>query len=82
MCKSQIGKRLAPQPTTKKENLNIGLLNMSSQSMSTFCLETIIEIISLLILSILVIRWIYQQDQAQASSKSYHLLQHSMSHEQ
>ena len=57
MCKDS-GKTSANQPTNDEENLNIGLLNMSSNSMSVFSLETIIEIVSLLILSILVLRWV------------------------
>ena len=57
MCKDS-GKTSGNQPTNNEENLNIGLLNMSSNSMSVLSLETIIEIVSLLILSILVLRWV------------------------
>ena len=56
MCKN--GKTSANQPTNSEENLNVGLLNISSNSMSVLSLETIMEIVSLLILSILVIRWV------------------------
>ena len=41
-----------------EENTNVGLLNFSSNSQSTLSLETILEVLSFVILSILVIRWL------------------------
>lgn len=75
MCKSQAGRHLMAnnKPTTKEENLNIGLLNMSSQSMSTLSLETIVEIISLLILTLLVFRWINKWLQKRKAMKMQRL---------
>ena len=57
MCKSktQIPQR---QTGSKEVNTNLGLLNISSNSMSWLSLETILEIISVLILILLVLRWI------------------------
>ena len=41
-----------------EENTNVGLLNFSSNSQSTLSLETILEVLSFVILTILVIRWL------------------------
>ena len=57
MCngKAPIKKR---QVGNEEKTTNLGLLNISSNSMSWISLETILEVISVLILTILVIRWI------------------------
>ena len=41
-----------------EENVNVGLLNISSNSQSILSIETILEILSFAILALLVIRWI------------------------
>ena len=56
MCKNA-----ATKPKTNgnsEENVNFGLLNVLSNSLSWLSIETVMEIASLIILSILVIRWI------------------------
>ena len=57
MCKSR-----APLPQrqtgNKEENVNLGLLNISSNLMSWLSMETILEIVTVLILILLVLRWI------------------------
>ena len=57
MCngKAPIKKR---QVGNEEKTTNLGLLNISSNSMSWISLETILEVITVLILTILVIRWI------------------------
>ena len=57
MCnkKAPITKR---QVGNEEKTTNLGLLNISSNSMSWISLETILEVITVLILTILVIRWI------------------------
>ena len=56
MCnkKAPITKR---QVGNEEKTTNLGLLNISSNSMSWISLETILEVITVLILTILVIRW-------------------------
>ena len=50
------------QPKTNngntEENLNLGLLNFSSNSQSVMSTETILEILSFCILSLLLLRWL------------------------
>ena len=41
-----------------EENVNVGLLNISSNSQSILSVETILEVLSFIILALLVIRWI------------------------
>ena len=41
-----------------EENVNVGLLNISSNSQSILSVETILEVLSFIILTLLVIRWI------------------------
>ena len=41
-----------------EENVNVGLLNISSNSQSILSIETILEVLSFIILALLVIRWI------------------------
>ena len=67
------GKTSANQPTNNEENLNIGLLNKSSNSMSVLSLETIIAIVSLLILSTLVLRWVNKWIQKRKALKMQRL---------
>ena len=57
MCngKAPIKKR---QVGNEEKTTNLGLLNILSNSMSWISLETILEVITVLILTILVIRWI------------------------
>ena len=57
MCKSRSP---LPQRQTgpKEETVNLGLLNLSSNSMSWLSMETILEIVTVLILILLVLRWI------------------------
>ena len=57
MCnkKAPIKKR---QIGNEEKTTNLGLLNISSNSMSWISLETILEVITVIILTILVIRWI------------------------
>ena len=57
MCnkKAPIKKR---QVGNEEKTTNLGLLNISTNSMSWISLETILEVITVLILTILVIRWI------------------------
>ena len=40
-----------------EENVNVGLLNISSNSQSILSMETILEVLSFIILTLLVIRW-------------------------
>ena len=57
MCKSKapVTKR---QVGNEEKTTNLGLLNISSNMMSWISLETILELITVLILAILVIRWV------------------------
>ena len=41
-----------------EENTNVGLLNISSNSQAMLSLETILEVLSFVILTFLVIRWL------------------------
>ena len=69
MCKDNS----ANKPKNTEENLNIGLLNVSSNSMSMISLETIMEIVSLVISPILVIRWINKWIQKRKAKKMQRL---------
>ena len=57
MCKAKapIQKR---NVGNEEKTTNLGLLNISTNSMSWISLETILEVITVLILTVLVIRWI------------------------
>ena len=42
----------------QEENMNVGLLNISSNSQAMLSMETILEVLSFVILTFLVIRWL------------------------
>ena len=51
-------KMVAPRPGNTEENINMGLINVSSNSQSIISVETILEILSFAILALLLCRWI------------------------
>ena len=57
MCGSQAA---SPKATNgnSEENINMGILNISSNSQSFVSVETILEILSFCILALLLLRWI------------------------
>ena len=56
MCKK--ARASAGTAGNNEENVNVGLLNISSNSQSILSMETILEVLSFIILALLVIRWI------------------------
>ena len=73
MCKSKapVTKR---QVGNEEKTTNIGLLNISSNSMSWISLETILELITVLMLTILVIRWVRKYLAKRKQSKNRKLM--------
>ena len=51
-------KAAAPAAGNSEENINMGLLNISSNSQSIISVETVLEILSFVILALLLCRWI------------------------
>ena len=51
-------KMAAPADGNSKENINMGLINVSSNSQSIISVETVLEILSFAILALLLCRWI------------------------
>ena len=57
MCGSQAASPKAANGNSE-ENINMGILNISSNSQSFVSVETILEILSFCILALLLLRWI------------------------
>ena len=51
-------KAATPVAGNSEENINMGLLNISSNSQSIISVETVLEILSFVILALLLCRWI------------------------
>ena len=51
-------KAATPVAGNSEENINMGLLNISSNSQSIISVETVLEILSFMILALLLCRWI------------------------
>ena len=73
MCKGKapIIKR---QVGNEEKTTSLGLLNISSNSMSWLSLETILEVITVIILTILVIRWVRKYLAKRKQSKTRKLM--------
>ena len=47
-----------PKATNAEENVNLGILNISSNNQGVVSVETVLEILSFCILALLLIRWL------------------------
>ena len=68
MCKTAASKQ-AKTGGNSEEMVNVGLLNVSSNSMSWLSVETVMEVASLIILFVLVLRWLNKFRQKKMAEK-------------